>query len=139
MISFIDLKLWLLKVIKSDVHEWRVFAEPVTSKLHMYMHTCVCTLVALQLSYLQQHQSHVHEQSQFTCQLFMDVVLLIIVLQIAAELDNYIHFVFTYICFASQLLLITTLIEQSFCKSFCSELYILNVNYNDYACKKSNG
>ena len=28
-ISFVDLKLWLVKVVKSDVCEWRVFAEPV--------------------------------------------------------------------------------------------------------------
>ena len=28
--SFVDLKLWDVKVIKSDVCEWRVFTEPVT-------------------------------------------------------------------------------------------------------------
>ena len=30
MILFVDLKLWLVKIVKSDVCEWRVFAEPVT-------------------------------------------------------------------------------------------------------------
>ena len=30
MISFVNLKLWLVKVVKSDVRVWRVFAEPVT-------------------------------------------------------------------------------------------------------------
>ena len=28
--SFVDLELWLVEVVKSDVREWRVFAEPVT-------------------------------------------------------------------------------------------------------------
>ena len=28
--SFVDLELWLVEVAKSDVREWRVFAEPVT-------------------------------------------------------------------------------------------------------------
>jgi len=30
VISFVDLKLWAVKVVKSDVREWRVFAESVT-------------------------------------------------------------------------------------------------------------
>ena len=28
--SFVDLGLWLVEVVKSDVREWRVFAKPVT-------------------------------------------------------------------------------------------------------------
>ena len=43
VISFVNSKLWLVKVIKSDVREWRVFAEPVT----YYMHSFVTYLLLL--------------------------------------------------------------------------------------------
>ena len=38
--SFVHLKLCLVKVVKSDVCEWRVFAEPVTYSRKFQLTAC---------------------------------------------------------------------------------------------------
>ena len=34
---YVDFKLWLIKVVKLDVCEWRVFAKPVTYTVHSFI------------------------------------------------------------------------------------------------------
>ena len=56
--SFVDLELWLVEVVKSNVREWRVFAEPVTYAcvaIHIITYTiyfkyCQTTVVATELA-----------------------------------------------------------------------------------------